>query len=83
VGGSKAPTAAKLGTPAAKSTSTGWHRDMACHTCGGKGNFKRDCPNAKVMLLNHETNEYKTGDDADPFDGEDDDLNDTFYCAIK
>jgi hypothetical protein len=60
-------------------TSTTWHRDMDCHTCGGKGHFKRDCPNAKVMLLNQETNEYETGDDADPFDGEDDDLNDTFY----
>jgi hypothetical protein len=52
---------------------------MACHTCGGKGHFKRDCPNAKVMLLNQETNEYETRDDADPFDGEDDDASDTFY----
>jgi hypothetical protein len=61
-------------------TSTAWNRDMACHTCGGKGHFKRDCQNAKVMLLNQETNEYETGDDADPFDGEDDDPNDAFYC---
>jgi hypothetical protein len=61
-------------------TFTTWNRDMVCHTCGGKGHFKRDCPNAKVMLLNQETNEYETGDDADPFDEEDDDLNDTFYC---
>jgi hypothetical protein len=57
VGGSKAPTGAKSGAPAAKSvaqptmsgsgstTSNAQNRDMACHTCGGKGHFKRDCPN--------------------------------------
>jgi hypothetical protein len=56
---------------------------MACHTCVGKGHFKRDCPNAKVMLLNQETNEYETGDDADPIDGEDDDPSDTFYCDLS
>ncbi|KAK1696223.1 hypothetical protein QYE76_012920 [Lolium multiflorum] len=39
--------------------------DMLCHTCGGKGHFKRDCPNRKVMFIN-EDNEYETGDDADP-----------------
>jgi hypothetical protein len=61
-------------------TSTARNRDMACHTCGGKGHFKRDYRNAKVMLLNQETNEYETGDDADPFDREDDDPNDAFYC---
>jgi hypothetical protein len=33
------------------------------------------------MLLNQKTNEYETGDDADPFDGEDDDPTDTFYCG--
>ncbi|KAK1696433.1 hypothetical protein QYE76_013130 [Lolium multiflorum] len=38
---------------------------MLCHTCGGKGHFKRDCPNRKVMFIN-EDNEYETGDDADP-----------------
>jgi ubiquitin len=64
MGGSNAPTTAKSGATAAKSvaqptmtgsgstTSTARNRDMACHTCGGKGHFKRDCPNAKVMLLN-------------------------------
>jgi hypothetical protein len=48
-GGSKAPTAAKSGTPAAKyvphpamsgsgsTTSIARNRDMACHTCGGGG----------------------------------------------
>jgi hypothetical protein len=56
---------------------------MACQTCGGKGHFKHDCPNAKVMLLNRETNKYETGDDADPFDEEDDDPNDTFYCDLS
>ncbi|KAK1627771.1 hypothetical protein QYE76_002086 [Lolium multiflorum] len=40
-------------------------RDMLCHTCGGKGHFKRDCPNRKVMFIN-EDNEYETGDDVDP-----------------
>jgi hypothetical protein len=73
MGGSKVPTSAKSGTPAAKSmpqpamsgsgstTSTAWNRDTASHTCGGKGHFRRDCPNAKVMLLNKETNEYDWG----------------------
>ncbi|KAK1601813.1 hypothetical protein QYE76_048284 [Lolium multiflorum] len=45
---------------------------MACHTCGGKGHFKRDCPNHKVMIIN-EDNEYETGDDVDPNAPEDDD----------
>ncbi|KAK1612048.1 hypothetical protein QYE76_035721 [Lolium multiflorum] len=38
---------------------------MLCHTCGGKGHFKRDCANRKVMFIN-EDNEYETGDDVDP-----------------
>ncbi|KAK1616454.1 hypothetical protein QYE76_021971 [Lolium multiflorum] len=38
---------------------------MLCHTCGGKGHFKRDCPNRKVMFINKD-NEYETGDDVDP-----------------
>ncbi|KAK1613813.1 hypothetical protein QYE76_019330 [Lolium multiflorum] len=54
------------------SMSTARNRDMACHTCGGKGHFKRDCPNRKVMFFN-EDNEYETGDDADPYAPEDDD----------
>jgi hypothetical protein len=53
---------------------------MVCHTCGGKGHFKHDYPNAKVMLLNRETNEYETEDDANPFDEKDDDPNDTLFC---
>ncbi|KAK1649868.1 hypothetical protein QYE76_067673, partial [Lolium multiflorum] len=48
------------------------NRDMLCHTCGGKGHFKRDCPNRKVMIIN-EDNEYETGDDVDPNASEDDD----------
>ncbi|KAK1683817.1 hypothetical protein QYE76_044665 [Lolium multiflorum] len=54
------------------SISTARNRDMACHTCGGKGHFKRDCPNRKVMFIN-EDNEYETRDDADPYAPEDDD----------
>ncbi|KAK1664966.1 hypothetical protein QYE76_053125 [Lolium multiflorum] len=52
--------------------STARNRDMNCHTCGGKGHFKRDCPNRKVMIIN-EDNEYETGDDVDPYAPEDDD----------
>ncbi|KAK1650600.1 hypothetical protein QYE76_068405 [Lolium multiflorum] len=54
------------------SMSTARNRDMNCHTCGGKGHFKRDCPNRKVMIVN-EDNEYETGDDVDPYAPEDDD----------
>ncbi|KAK1647633.1 hypothetical protein QYE76_065438 [Lolium multiflorum] len=54
------------------SMSTARNRDMVCHTCGGKGHFKRDCPNRKVMIIN-EDNEYETGDDVDPNAPEDDD----------
>ncbi|KAK1630814.1 hypothetical protein QYE76_005129 [Lolium multiflorum] len=52
--------------------STARNRDMVCHTCGGKGHFKRDCPNRKVMVIN-EDNEYETRDDVDPNAPEDDD----------
>ncbi|KAK1645154.1 hypothetical protein QYE76_062959 [Lolium multiflorum] len=45
---------------------------MLYHTCGGKGHFKRDCPNRKVMIIN-EDNEYETGDDVDPNAPDDDD----------
>ncbi|KAK1649165.1 hypothetical protein QYE76_066970 [Lolium multiflorum] len=45
---------------------------MACHTCGGKGHFKRDYPNRKVMIIN-EDNEYETGDDVDSDAPENDD----------
>jgi hypothetical protein len=38
---------------------------MECHNCGGNGHFKWQCPNRKVMLVNEDTNEYETGDDAD------------------
>jgi len=71
---SNASNAKKPAAPAASTgsnMSTARNRDMACHTCGGKGHFKRDCPNTKTMIVNAE-NEYETGDDADP-DGSDDD----------
>ncbi|KAK1669110.1 hypothetical protein QYE76_057269 [Lolium multiflorum] len=54
------------------SMSTARNRDMNCHTCGGKGHFKRDCPNRKVLFIN-DNDEYETGDDADPDAREDDD----------
>jgi hypothetical protein len=67
---------AKKSAPAASGTgsnmSTTRNRDMECHTCGGKGHFKQDCTLRKVMLVNEDTNEYGTGNDADP-DGSDDD----------
>jgi hypothetical protein len=54
------------------SMSTARNRDMNCHTCGGNGHFKRDCPNRKVMIIN-DHDEFETGDDADPYTPEDDD----------
>ncbi|KAK1619308.1 hypothetical protein QYE76_024825 [Lolium multiflorum] len=56
----------------ASNVSTARNRDLACHTCGGKGHFRRDCPNHKVMIIN-EDNEYETEDDVDPNAPEDDD----------
>jgi hypothetical protein len=51
---------------AGSSNSTPRNRDMNWHTCGGWGHFKKDCPNRKVTLINEETAEYETRDDADP-----------------
>ncbi|KAK1645656.1 hypothetical protein QYE76_063461 [Lolium multiflorum] len=72
----KAIMQARSSEPAASgsgsSMSTVHNRDMNCHTCGGKGHFKRDCPNRKVMIIN-DIDEYETGDDADPDAPEDDD----------
>jgi hypothetical protein len=31
-----------------------------CHTSGGKGHFKRECPNRKVMIVSN-GNEYENG----------------------
>uniref|UniRef100_A0A8R7JYP3 CCHC-type domain-containing protein n=1 Tax=Triticum urartu TaxID=4572 RepID=A0A8R7JYP3_TRIUA len=64
---SNAKKPAQPAASAAGSTnSTARNRDISCHTCGGRGHFKRDCPNKKVMLINEDTAEYETGDDADP-----------------
>jgi hypothetical protein len=50
--------AKRTSQPAASGTgpsnSTTRNRDMNCHTCGGKGHFRRECPNKKVMLINEE-----------------------------
>ncbi|KAK1608467.1 hypothetical protein QYE76_032140 [Lolium multiflorum] len=62
------------------SMSTARNRDMVFHTCGGKGHFKKDCPNRKVMIIN-EDNEYETGDDVDPDAPEDDDYDDDGFDA--
>jgi hypothetical protein len=59
---SSQPAASAVGS----SNSTTRNRDMSCHTCGGQGHFKNGCSNRKVMLINEETTEYETGDDADP-----------------
>ncbi|KAK1561443.1 hypothetical protein QYE76_048240, partial [Lolium multiflorum] len=74
----KKPVPAASGT--GSSMSTARNRDMVCHTCGGKGHFKRDCPNRKVMIIN-EDNEYETGDDADPDAPEDDDYDSDSFDA--
>ncbi|KAK1694091.1 hypothetical protein QYE76_010788 [Lolium multiflorum] len=78
VSNTKRPVPAASGT--GSSISTARNRDMVCHTCGGKGHFKKDCPNRKVMIIN-EDNEYETGDDADPDAPEDDDYDSDSFDA--
>ncbi|KAK1608122.1 hypothetical protein QYE76_031795 [Lolium multiflorum] len=78
VSNTKRPVPAASGT--GSSISTARNRDMLCHTCGGKGHFKKDCPNRKVMIIN-EDNEYETGDDADPDAPEDDDYDSDSFDA--
>jgi hypothetical protein len=71
------PTPAMSGSGSISSTAK--NRDMSCHTCGGKGHFKRDCPNKKTMIV--DAYRYETGDDADPFDEEPVEVNeDIYYC---
>ncbi|KAK1681165.1 hypothetical protein QYE76_042013 [Lolium multiflorum] len=74
----KKPVPAASGT--SSNMSTARNRDMVCHTCGGKGHFKKDCPNRKVMIIN-EDNEYETGDDVDPDAPEDDDYDSDSFDA--
>ena len=68
--------ARKPAAPAASSgsnMSTARTRDVVCHTCGGRGHYKKDCPNSKVMFVN-EQGEVESGDEAtdvDIDDGED------------
>ena len=64
----------KPAAPAASSgsnMSTARDSDKLCHTCGGKGHFRRQCPNTKTMIVNAD-NEYETGDDVDPNASDDD-----------
>lgn len=64
---SNAKKPAQPAASAAGSTnSTTRNKDMSCHTCGGRGHFKRGYPNKMVMLVNEDTTEYETGDDDDP-----------------
>jgi hypothetical protein len=44
--------------------------EKACHTCGGKGHFKRNFPNNKVILVS-ENDEYETRDEVELFDSDD------------
>jgi hypothetical protein len=55
-----------VASAAGSSNSMPRNRDMNCHTCGDRGHFKKDCPNRKVMLINEETAENETRNDADP-----------------
>jgi hypothetical protein len=53
---------------------------MSCHTYGGKGHFKRECPNKKTMIVDAYGG-YETGDDADPFEEEPVEVNEEiYYC---
>ncbi|KAK1677889.1 hypothetical protein QYE76_038737 [Lolium multiflorum] len=79
VSNTKKPVPAASGT--SSNMSTARNRDMVCHTCGGKGHFKKDCPNRKVMIIN-EDNEYETGDDVDPNAPDEDDYDSDGYDAF-
>ncbi|KAK1608473.1 hypothetical protein QYE76_032146 [Lolium multiflorum] len=79
VSNTKKPVPAASGT--GSNMSTARNRDMVCHTCGGKGHFKKDCPNRKVMIIN-EDNEYETGDDVDPNAPDEDDYDSDGYDAF-
>ena len=85
---SVAPNAKPSPQPAASaagsSNFTARTRDMNCHTCGGKGHFKRECPNKKVMLINEETGEYESGDEIDPnTEFEEDNEDDLHYADAE
>ena len=61
------PSPQPAASVAGSSNSIARTRNMNCHTCGGRGHFKHECPNKKVMLINEETGEYESGDEADPY----------------
>jgi hypothetical protein len=72
------PSPAMSGSGTTSSTSR--NRDMSCHTCGGKGHFKHDCPNKKTMIVDAYGG-YETGDDGDPFEEEPVEVNEEiYYC---
>jgi hypothetical protein len=71
---SRRPATTPVGS-SSLSASVTRHSEKVCHTCGGKGHFKRYCPNNKVIVVTE--NGYETGDDADPF-GSDDEGEDAY-----
>ena len=74
--------ARKPAAPAASSgsnMSTARTRDVVCRTCGGRGHYKKDCPNSKVMFVN-EQGEVESGDEASDDDIDDDEEGDDAYA---
>jgi hypothetical protein len=72
--------AARPAASSGSSASVTHDSEKLCHTCGGKGHFKRISPNNKVMVIN-ENDEYETGDDPDPFGSDDDGVD--AYAYVK
>ena len=52
--------------------------NIQCHTCKGRGHFKKDCPNLKKVLLTNDG--YVTDDSSDKSESEKKDAN---YCTFE